>query len=131
MGELPMKKIVVSAIIWGGLWAAGLFLSAGRGTKVDEWSFFITPMVLATAIVVWGVISAKGGLGTIAGMIIGLCLAVGTFFGFILLSVLVQKELIGEGHMARDIAKLMVGGIIGGIAGACSEMGRQGLLRKE
>jgi hypothetical protein len=109
-----MKKIAASAVIWAGLLAAGLILSAGRGTKVDEWSFLITPMILAAAIFVWGIISAKGGMETIAGMMLGLYIGVGTLFGFILLDGLVQKELFGEGHMTREIARLMVGGFIGG-----------------
>ena len=67
-------KILASTIIWSGLWAAGMFLSAGWKEKKDEVWLILTPLLLAVAQAVWEMTIARGGTQTLACMILGFCL---------------------------------------------------------
>jgi len=128
-----MKKIVASAVIWAVLWGAGMLLFGLNvsGPTVDVSWVLATPLILAAALAVWGTISGKGGAGTIAGTIFGIIFGTGALLGSFLGGQLLSREFYDEGLVAERIAWLAAGGIVGGVAGACLEMARQGTRNED
>jgi hypothetical protein len=127
-----MKKIIASAFIWCGLWAAGMFLSSGWNAKENEvWLFYITPAILTIAHAVWGMVSAKGGVGTIAGIIIGMCLGIAASIGSAKLGAELASEIRRDRPMEKRIMWMIAGGLFGGLVGACGEWIRQGKRQQD
>ena len=93
---------------------------------------FLVPLILAAATVAWGVVGTvvrapgKGCSGAFAGLLLGIVYGTGTFFGSIMLRILLLTAgLRGDGCTAERIAWLMSGAIVGAITGACLERDRQ------
>ena len=129
-----MKKIIASATVWAGLWAVGMLLwelNPGEAKYDGSW-FIAAPWFLAAALFAWGIITAKG----VEGVLLGGALGVGAFFGSLLLGYLFAAGYLSATGMQGDyptagrIIWPLAGGMIGGIAGACSELSRQAMARR-
>jgi hypothetical protein len=130
-----MKKVVASAVVWAGLWSAGMWLyeqAAWESKPLGSW-FRIMPVILAAALAAWGAIGAavlppgKGANGALVGALFGLIYGIGAFVGSYLLAILLASVIRGDIDTAARIACLTAGGIVGAIAGACVERDRQGM----
>jgi hypothetical protein len=136
-----MKKIIASAAVWAGLWAVGMSLYGMKALEGNRWEggrFFLTPLILAAATVVWMAVGAvalapdKGWSGAFAGILLGVVYGTGAFFGSILLRLLlVLAGFRGGGFTTERIAYLVAGGMVGAVAGAWMEKDRQAINHPE